>query len=190
MLIVNLVDKREDEKRVGDEFQNLFNLLVKTYQSKQKKEKSLLGHLSERDFIWFDYHDEVRTFKHLTPEQFVDKMFIQNPQFGIEQELERQSLFTYIDEAACSLQKGVLRVNCIDCLDRTNNVQLAIGLLVLTKQIEMLKKRVNVNALVDHLRDMWINNGDHVSRIYTGTGALGQRSKVRKRRESHFGWCR
>ncbi|CAF4660869.1 unnamed protein product, partial [Rotaria magnacalcarata] len=24
---------------------------------------------------------------------------------------------------------------------------------------------------------MWINNGDHISRIYTGTGALGQRNK-------------
>ena len=50
-------------------------------------------------------------------------------------------------------------------------------MIVLVLQLTSLKKEVEKN-LVDHLRDMWINNGDHISRIYTGTGALGQRSKV------------
>jgi hypothetical protein len=44
-------------------------------------------------------------------------------------------------------------------------------------QLSSLKKDVEKH-LVDHLRDMWIQNGDHISRIYTGTGALGQRNKV------------
>ncbi|KAH7296323.1 hypothetical protein KP509_26G019200 [Ceratopteris richardii] len=38
----------------------------------------------------------------------------------------------------CSLQKGVLRTNCIDCLDRTNLAQYAIGLAALGRQIESL----------------------------------------------------
>lgn len=175
---MNLVDKRDDEQRVGEEFEKLFNLLVKTFQSKQKKERPALGYLSERDFLWFDYHDQSKLTKNLTPEQFVDRKLIKNPQFALEQELERQSVFTWTDEQIFSQQKGILRINCIDCLDRTNNVQLAIGLLVLTMQIESLKKPIQLNNLVERLRDMWINNGDHVSRIYTGTGALGQRNKV------------
>ncbi|CAF0893092.1 unnamed protein product [Rotaria sp. Silwood1] len=179
VLIINLVDKRDDEKRVGEEYHNLFELLVKTYQSKQKKEKPSLGYLTERDFIWFDYHEQVRATKGLTPEQFVDKMLIQNKQYSIGQELERQSIFTYMDEKTSSLQQGVFRINCIDCLDRTNNVQLTLGMVVLTMQIANLKKEVNINNLVDHLRDMWINNGDHISRIYTGTGAIGQRNKAK-----------
>ena len=76
-----------------------------------------------------------------------------------------------------SFQKGVFRINCIDCLDRTNNVQLTLGMVVLVMQLNSLKKEVEKN-LVERLRDMWIQNGDHISRIYTGTGALGQRSKV------------
>jgi phosphatidylinositol-bisphosphatase len=83
-----------------------------------------------------------------------------------------------MNETRTSLQKGVFRINCIDCLDRTNNVQLTIGMVVLIMQLSSLKKDVDTNNLVGHLRDMWINNGDNISRIYTGTGALGQRNKV------------
>lgn len=107
-------------------------------------------------------------------------MLIQNKQYSIAQELERQSVFTLVDGATSSLQQGVFRINCIDCLDRTNNVQLTLGMTALIMQITSLKKKLNVNNLVDRLRDMWINNGDHISRIYTGTGALGQRSKVNR----------
>jgi len=45
-------------------------------------------------------------------------------------------------------------------------------------QLSSLKKDADTNNLVGRLRDMWINNGDNISRIYTGTGALGQRNKV------------
>jgi phosphatidylinositol-bisphosphatase len=76
-------------------------------------------------------------------------------------------------------QKGVFRINCIDCLDRTNNVQLTLGMVVLIMQLSSLKKDVE-KYLIDRLRDMWIQNGDHISRIYTGTGALGQRNKVNR----------
>lgn len=176
-----MVDKRDDEQRVGEEFEKLFYLLVKTFQSKQKKERPALGYLSERDFLWFDYHDQSKLIKNFTPEQFVEKKLLKNPQFALEQELERQSLFTWTNEQISSQQKGILRTNCIDCLDRTNNVQLTIGLFVLSMQIESLKKSFSMNNLVERLRDMWINNGDHISRIYTGTGALGQRNKVKTR---------
>jgi hypothetical protein len=105
-------------------------------------------------------------------------MLIQNSQYGIGKELERQSIFTYMHNTTSSLQQGVFRINCIDCLDRTNSVQLTIGMVVLTMQMASLKKGTNIESLVHHLKEMWINNGDHISRIYTGTGAIGQRNKV------------
>jgi phosphatidylinositol-bisphosphatase len=107
-------------------------------------------------------------------------MLIENAQFSIEQILKGQNIFTFIEDTTYTLQQGVFRINCIDCLDRTNNVQSTIGLIVLFMQLDSLKKRTNYsNNLSEQLREMWINNGDHISRIYTGTGALGQRSKVR-----------
>lgn len=179
--VINLVEQREHEKRVGDEYRNLFHLLVKTYQQTQKNQKPLLGHLTERDFIWFDYHDQGRTVKNVTPELFVRKMLVENVQYPIEQILQRQGVFTHFDGSTITLQQGVFRINCIDCLDRTNNVQLGIGLYILSAQLECLKKRISSNHLIEQLREMWINNGDHISRIYTGTGALGQRGKVSRK---------
>ncbi|UJR35353.1 hypothetical protein I4U23_028111 [Adineta vaga] len=176
VLVVNLVEQRDNEKRIGDEYRNLFHLLVKTYKQAQQSHRPCLGHLTERDFIWFDYHEQSRTIKNCTPEQFVRKMLIENAQYSIEHALQQQSIFTYIDNTTISLQQGIFRINCIDCLDRTNNVQLTIGLSVLFIQLKSLRKQINSNSLFDQLKDMWINNGDHISRIYTGTGALGQRS--------------
>ena len=135
--------------------------------------------MKERDFLWFEYHEQARTIKNVTPEQFVQEMLVENSSYSIRPTLQAQSIFTYLDGSSVSLQKGVFRVNCIDCLDRTNNVQLTIGLNVLQMQLESLKRRTNSTSLNEQLKDMWINNGDHVSRIYTGTGALNQRNFVR-----------
>ena len=144
----------------------------------QKNQRPYLGHLHERDFIWFEYHEQSRTIKGVTPEQFVQKKLIENPQYPLQQAFQSQNFFTYIDETTYTLQKGVFRVNCIDCLDRTNNVQLTIGMNILSMQLDSLKRPLNSSQLHDQLKEMWINNGDHISRIYTGTGALNQRSIV------------
>lgn len=179
ILIVNLIGQQNDEQRVGEEYRNLFFLLVKNFQSKQKKEKSILSCLSEKDFTWFDYHEQAKANKTLTPELLVEKFLIRNTQYPIRQELDRLDVFSYSDEKVNSLQKGVLRINCIDCLDRTNNVQLAIGIYMLAQQLTSLNKPAQSVTVEEHLKELWINNGDHISRIYTGTGAIGQRNKVK-----------
>lgn len=38
------------------------------------------------------------------------------------------------------LQTGLVRVNCVDCLDRTNTAQFAIGKYVLAHQVSCLFK--------------------------------------------------
>ncbi|CAF3602692.1 unnamed protein product, partial [Rotaria sordida] len=179
VLVINLIGQRDHEKHIGDEYRNLFNLFVKTFKQAQNNQRSLVNRLSERDFIWFDYHEQSRSIRNLTPEQFVQKLLIENAQYSIEHELQRQSIFTWFDGVLHSSQKGIFRINCIDCLDRTNNVQLTIGLNILSMQLKYLNKQCDLYHIADKLREMWVNNGDHISRIYTGTGALGQRSKAK-----------
>ena len=43
-----------------------------------------------------------------------------------------------VQKAKVSFQKGVLRTNCIDCLDRTNVAQFALGFQALGLQLEAL----------------------------------------------------
>lgn len=52
------------------------------------------------------------------------------------------------DQGFIQLQDGVFRVNCIDCLDRTNIVQTAIARAVMDLQVSSLIKRSSVNFIL------------------------------------------
>ncbi|NXR76705.1 SYNJ1 protein, partial [Pycnonotus jocosus] len=80
-------------------------------------------------------------------------------------------------------QSGTVRTNCLDCLDRTNSVQAFFGLEMLTKQLEVLglaEKPQLVTRFQEVFRSMWSVNGDSVSKIYAGTGALEGKAKAGK----------
>ncbi|KAH1113271.1 hypothetical protein J1N35_006649 [Gossypium stocksii] len=75
-------------------------------------------------------------------------------------------------------QLGVVRTNCIDCLDRTNVTQSMIG----RKMLELQLRRIGVFAaeetigshtnLDEKYKILWANHGDDVSIQYSGTPAL------------------
>lgn len=74
------------------------------------------------------------------------------------------------------VQKSVFRVNCMDCLDRTNVVQTAIGKTVLESQLVKLGLAPPYTPIPEQLKTpfmvLWANNGDVISRQYAGTNAL------------------
>lgn len=51
-----------------------------------------------------------------------------------------------ITESPTSCQNGVIRVNCVDCLDRTNLTQVSIGLVALELQLRQLEVPLDVNT--------------------------------------------
>ena len=61
-------------------------------------------------------------------------------------------------------QKSVFRVNCMDCLDRTNVVETAIGKAVLESQLVKIGLAPPYSQLPDELKQpfmlLWANNGD------------------------------
>ncbi|XP_025834417.1 phosphatidylinositide phosphatase SAC2 isoform X2 [Agrilus planipennis] len=75
----------------------------------------------------------------------------------------------------CS-QVGVFRVNCIDCLDRTNVVQTALGKAAMEIQFTKLGLIPPDGTMPDSLKKtfqlLWANNGDTISKQYAGTNAL------------------
>lgn len=105
---------------------------------------------------------------------------------GVKSELLRltavqskQAAFQYTlcdKNGMTSAQKGVFRTNCLDCLDRTNVVedilsQSALDQLVRSRDDLALFRDVN-NPLWTSHRMLWAENGDSLSKIYAGTGAL------------------
>ncbi|KAJ0983764.1 hypothetical protein J5N97_002120 [Dioscorea zingiberensis] len=73
-------------------------------------------------------------------------------------------------------QKGVLRTNCIDCLDRTNVAQFAYGLAALGHQLHALGfidvPKVDLDApLADNLMTLYETMGDTLAFQYGGSAA-------------------
>ncbi|XP_052201202.1 phosphatidylinositol-3-phosphatase SAC1 isoform X2 [Diospyros lotus] len=78
--------------------------------------------------------------------------------------------------AAPRFQSGVLRTNCIDCLDRTNVAQYAYGLAALGRQLHAMgltdKPKVDANStLAEALMDMYQSMGDALAQQYGGSAA-------------------
>ncbi|XP_020586302.1 phosphoinositide phosphatase SAC2-like [Phalaenopsis equestris] len=87
-----------------------------------------------------------------------------------------------IVDLACSferqtmLQKGVLRTNCIDCLDRTNVAQFAYGFAALCQQLHLMRfidvPVVGMDShLFDDVMDSYEKMGDTLALQYGGSAA-------------------
>ena len=82
------------------------------------------------------------------------------------------------EQTILSFQNGVVRTNCMDCLDRTNVVQSLIARFVLEKQLKVLGVIGENNKIVDFenfeflFKNIWADNADMCAMQYTGTGAL------------------
>lgn len=68
-------------------------------------------------------------------------------------------------------QEGVFRTNCLDCLDRTNLIQTIISQMALELFLQHRNEHPTADFWVRH-SSLWADNGDALSRIYAGTGAL------------------
>ncbi|KAJ4844537.1 GTPase activating protein (GAP) for Rho1p [Turnera subulata] len=75
-------------------------------------------------------------------------------------------------------QTGVVRTNCIDCLDRTNVTQSMIGRRMLEIQLRRIgifgaEETISSHAnFDDNFKILWANHGDDISIQYSGTPAL------------------
>ena len=68
-------------------------------------------------------------------------------------------------------QEGVFRTNCLDCLDRTNLIQTIISQMALESCFGHRGEHALSDFWMRH-SSIWADNGDALSKIYAGTGAL------------------
>ncbi|KAI6166942.1 SacI homology domain-containing protein [Pisolithus thermaeus] len=131
--------------------------------------KAYVNQLSSSNVSYceFDFHHETRGLKYDRLSSLVDRL---------ERTFESQGYFWVSDGTLLSEQKGVFRVNCIDCLDRTNVIQSTFARRVLGMQLGALGLLIPARAgrsEVDIVfNNVWANNGDAISRAYAGTSAL------------------
>ncbi|KAM4887576.1 synaptojanin-1 isoform 10-T10 [Thomomys bottae] len=157
-IIVNLLGSKEGE-----------HMLSKAFQSHLKASE----HASDIHMVNFDYHQMVKGGK-------AEKLHsILKPQV---QKFLDYGFFYFNGSEVQRCQSGTVRTNCLDCLDRTNSVQAFLGLEMLAKQLEALglaEKPQLVTRFQEVFRSMWSVNGDSISKIYAGTGALEGKAKLK-----------
>ncbi|XP_046955743.1 synaptojanin-1 isoform X3 [Lynx rufus] len=158
-IIVNLLGSKEGE-----------HMLSKAFQSHLKASE----HAADIQMVNFDYHQMVKGGK-------AEKLHsVLKPQV---QKFVDYGFFYFNGSEVQRCQSGTVRTNCLDCLDRTNSVQAFLGLEMLAKQLEALglaEKPQLVTRFLEVFRSMWSVNGDSISKIYAGTGALEGKAKAGK----------
>ncbi|KAL3318941.1 Synaptojanin-1 [Cichlidogyrus casuarinus] len=162
--ILNLMAERADEKQLSIEY---------------KKLHELSNYKDSVQYHAFDYHANVKHNPESIPDLFKK----------IAHKINSWDVFLMKNDEIILLQHGSPRINCVDCLDRTNAIQKRIGMdLLLMKQLSLVnlhfEKPLAQERFFEQMEQMWTNNGDYVSRIYAGSGALSGRSKFKDAQRS------
>ncbi|VDO36955.1 unnamed protein product [Brugia timori] len=154
-VIVNLVNQKGREKRVGGE---LDRVVLRT----------------NLDFVRlnaFDFHKECRTLDWGRLDMLKKQLRSEITEFGFFSSFLNSTEHMH-------KQKGFFRTNCMDCLDRTNVAQSMLAKESLKDQLSYMKIIGNgfevdsYPELSATFKRIWADNGDECSRQYAGTGAL------------------
>lgn len=131
---------------------------------------------NDKPLEWFDFHHACKGMRFDRVVELFDSELVQR---GVDGFLWN-GLNLATGEATSVSQAGVFRVNCIDCLDRTNVVQTEIAKRVLEQQLEELG--LGPEVMSSKYYHLWADNGDAISRQYSNTNALkGEFTRNRKR---------
>ncbi|XP_053245012.1 phosphatidylinositide phosphatase SAC2 isoform X2 [Podarcis raffonei] len=150
-IIINLVDQAGREKIIGDSY----------------LKQVLMYNNPSLTYVSFDFHEHCRGMKFENVQTLTDAI----------SDIITDVKWCWVDQAGviCK-QEGIFRVNCMDCLDRTNVVQAAVARIVMEQQLKKLGVMPPEQPLPMKCNRIyqiiWANNGDAISRQYAGTAAL------------------
>lgn len=179
--------------RCEEPFQKHFNNLNTSYHKitcvslvERSKKEVLIGDCYERlcekygvELSWFDFHEVCKKMKFENVVKLLDEALQNDDGSTVEGKLHEYGLFDSIAETS---QTGIFRINCVDCLDRTNLVQKFLAEHVLKDYI-FEKYGLSTDQQFQNLfNNLWADNGDFISRQYASTGALkGDFTRTSKR---------
>lgn len=133
-------------------------------------------------YEYFDFHDIIKGKNYEKINPFIKKLSLINQDFKFfAQDLRTGNVLL--------TQNGVLRTNCLDCLDRTNFFMTKIAASILEIQLrnmnidtvsvfgtDILAQLDNVHSkqqheFVSNFKRLWADNGDALSKHYSGTSS-------------------
>ncbi|KAJ7632128.1 SacI homology domain-containing protein [Roridomyces roridus] len=186
IMILNLIKKREPvarESKLLDEYTQCVEYLnqflprdkrmkyrpwdmSRAYKEKTQDVISILEDMAEESI-------QMTSFFHSGPEPY--SHYLQNE--AEDSEIPWRSTI--------SLQNGICRTNCVDCLDRTNAAQFVFGKRALGHQLYALGVVENPNLSFDSdavnmLTEMYHDHGDSIALQYTGSALVNRVETYRR----------
>ena len=146
-------------------------------------EKQIQFRLNNNDirYTYFDMQNECQKDNYTNIDKLINKV---KPLIEIfncfSQNLHTREIYSY--------QKGTIRTNCLDCLDRTNIIQMRICWIILEiffRKLNLDNQSINKifnstenfftqdtkNEFKEKFKNIWAENGDEISIQYAGTAS-------------------
>lgn len=178
-------------------FNLLKNKIIKIYLKKNISARD--QNSTPADLVWFDFHSECKKMRYENISLLLKRPTIAKgletmgyTHYSIENASKFSLSLSFEDEIPSNAlfylrpiqtQSGVFRTNCIDCLDRTNVIQTVISrinLHLILKELQISNTEPELNdpfqsfehKFEDIFRLLWTENGNYLSKCYSGTNAL------------------
>ena len=158
---ISLIDRHGTEPKIGQAYEDNLNHLNEAGGVNNK----IVG------FNWWEFHHMCRGMK------------FENVSLLVTDTSDFLTTSSWTSSNSDNKQTGIIRTNCMDCLDRTNVVQSAFAQHILSLQLSALGHPMSFSSTpTPWFNNLWADNGDNISRAYTGTSALkGDYTRTRKR---------
>ncbi|KAJ4991884.1 hypothetical protein SVAN01_02734 [Stagonosporopsis vannaccii] len=165
--VASLIDKHGTEAKIGE--------LYEQHAKNLNEHGGIDGKGKQLSFEWFDFHNVCRGMHFENVSKLMD---------ALDPFLQSTSWTEISHDSIAHKQSGILRTNCMDCLDRTNVVQSATARGALEQQLSAGNYTIDLqnDPSTSWFNTLWADNGDNISRQYAGTAALkGDFTRTRKR---------
>jgi hypothetical protein len=168
---LNLVNQKGYEKPVKEAFETVVNVTNNTDRQLAEQTK----------YIYWDFHAQCKGMRFDRIESLVGDLqglLLEDGWYHSVAPAPSGVGSSSGPTKVLSVQKGVIRSNCMDCLDRTNVSQAAFAKWALNQQLRQAGIISVKEGVEDHpefmliFRNVWADHADGVSKAYAGTGAL------------------
>lgn len=176
VLAVNLVEKHGVESKIGNRYENTIEYLNQSTSDAEVSQKSSEDNkAAPLEFEWFDFHEACRGMKFENVSVLLS---------NVKGRLEGFGSTRLQGDQVLQAQTGIVRTNCMDCLDRTNVCQSSFARHML--EVQLKEEGFDMSQQVDQettwFNTLWADNGDAVSKQYASTAAMkGDYTRTKKR---------
>jgi hypothetical protein len=151
LTLVNLIDQHGKEATLGD----VYEMFVRLYGGPDIR------------YVAVDFHELTKGDRYDNLSQLMDVL---------ADTVTAEVWFSKSNQGRSSMQRAVARVNCVDCLDRTNVVQAMMAKFVFHHQLYLNRLMDPGTPLpaefVTVFNSMWSDMADAISFRYTGAAAM------------------